>query len=215
VIDLHGPAYTTKQIVEKLGNALGKTLNLINVPEAQHVEAMSKAGFPKQIAEVFAEMYKGFNTGIIRPIGDRLVQGTTTIDETIKSFLGDAKPAQQNVVGWFEIPVNDIARSQTFYGHVFNTSFQLVEMGGAKLAMFPMSPNAGGAAGALVQSQGYEPSAKGTVVYFNVADIEQTLNRVKEKGGKVLQPKMSIGEHGFIAHFEDTEGNRVAVHCAT
>jgi predicted enzyme related to lactoylglutathione lyase len=25
-------------------------------------------------------------------------------------------------------------------------------------------------------------------------------------------PRMSIGAHGFIAHFEDTEGNRVAVH---
>ncbi len=25
-------------------------------------------------------------------------------------------------------------------------------------------------------------------------------------------PRMGIGEHGFIAHFEDTEGNRVALH---
>jgi len=28
----------------------------------------------------------------------------------------------------------------------------------------------------------------------------------------VLLPKMSIGEYGFIAHFQDSEGNRVALH---
>jgi len=28
----------------------------------------------------------------------------------------------------------------------------------------------------------------------------------------VIQDKMSIGDHGFIAMFRDTEGNRVALH---
>ena len=32
VIDLHGPAYTARQVAEKLGAALGKTLNVVNVP---------------------------------------------------------------------------------------------------------------------------------------------------------------------------------------
>ena len=29
---------------------------------------------------------------------------------------------------------------------------------------------------------------------------------------KVLKPKFSIGEHGHIAFFKDTEGNKVALH---
>ena len=53
---------------------------------------------------------------------------------------------------------------------------------------------------------------KGTVVYFSVWDIDAVLKRVEEKGGKVLNPKMSIGEYGFLGHFEDSEGNRVALH---
>ena len=50
------------------------------------------------------------------------------------------------------------------------------------------------------------------MVYFSVPDIEEALSRVEASGGTVLNGKMSIGEHGFVAHFEDSEGNRVALH---
>ena len=35
------------------------------------------------------------------------------------------------------------------------------------------------------------------------------LGKIGEAGGKTLMPRTSIGQHGFIAHFEDSEGNRV------
>jgi predicted enzyme related to lactoylglutathione lyase len=38
------------------------------------------------------------------------------------------------------------------------------------------------------------------------------LAKVEKAGGKILMPKTAIGENGFIAHFADTEGNRVAFH---
>jgi predicted enzyme related to lactoylglutathione lyase len=69
-----------------------------------------------------------------------------------------------------------------------------------------------GAAGSLVKGQSYEPSHAGTVVYFSVDDIVETLRRINANGGKMLVPKKSIGEYGFIANFEDTEGNRLALH---
>ena len=75
------------------------------------------------------------------------------------------------------------------------------------------SPASGaGTAGSLVADEGYTPSHAGTVVYFEVEDIEATLARIGQQGGKTLLPKMGIGEFGFIAHFEDSEGNRVALH---
>ena len=58
----------------------------------------------------------------------------------------------------------------------------------------------------------YEPSRSGTLVYISVDDINEVLRRAAANGGKVLLPKRSIGEWGFIGHFEDTEGNRVAIH---
>jgi predicted enzyme related to lactoylglutathione lyase len=119
---------------------------------------------------------------------------------------------QANSVGWFEIPVRDIARAKAFYEHALGVSLEPMQMGPGAMEVFPYTPKAAGAAGALVQSDGYTPSHAGSVVYFTVASIEEALGRVHAKGGKTLVPKMGIGEHGFIAHFEDTEGNRVAFH---
>jgi uncharacterized protein YbjT (DUF2867 family) len=83
VVDLHGPSYTIRQVAELLGKKLGKALKVVDIPAAGHVEAMTKAGFPESAAKVFAEMYAGFAKGIITPKGDRLVQGKTTLEETL------------------------------------------------------------------------------------------------------------------------------------
>ncbi len=119
---------------------------------------------------------------------------------------------QPNAVGWFEIPVTDMPRAKAFYEHVFGIPLHLMEMGPAIMAMFPAEPASPGAGGALIKTDGYTPSYAGTVVYFSVPDIEATLAKSQGRGGKTVVPKMSIGEFGFIAHFEDTEGNRVALH---
>ena len=80
------------------------------------------------------------------------------------------------------------------------------------MAWFPMKESATGSTGTLVKAESYNPSYAGTLVYFSVEDIDGTLKKVSENGGKILNPKMSIGEYGFVAHFEDSEGNRVALH---
>lgn len=50
------------------------------------------------------------------------------------------------------------------------------------------------------------------MVYFSVASIEETVQKATEKGSRVLNGKTFIGEFGFIAHLEDSEGNRIALH---
>lgn len=119
---------------------------------------------------------------------------------------------QQNPVTWFEIPVSDIKRAATFYERVLGVSLDRNDMGGSEMAWFPMAQGAPGAAGTLIQGEGYTPSHNGSLVYISVGDIEGTLKKVAASGGKTIVPKMSIGEHGYIAHFEDCEGNRVALH---
>lgn len=87
VIDLHGPAYSNRQVAEKLGAALGKKLQLTEIPQAGWVDAMKQGGLPQHMAEAYAEMYAGFASGAIRPKGDRLVQGKTEIDEVIRALV--------------------------------------------------------------------------------------------------------------------------------
>ncbi|MYC27076.1 MAG: VOC family protein [Nitrospira sp. SB0662_bin_26] len=122
---------------------------------------------------------------------------------------------QTNPVNWFEIPVNDLERAKQFYETVFGLQLSLNEMGPMKMAWFPMTQGGPGATGTLIKSEGYVPSHAGTLVYFTVTDIEGALDKINATGGKMLMPKTSIGEHGHIAHFQDCEGNRVALHAMT
>jgi predicted enzyme related to lactoylglutathione lyase len=121
-------------------------------------------------------------------------------------------PSHANPVNWFEIPVNDMARAKAFYETVLSVEVTETEMGANKMGWFPMELGAMGAAGTLIQGDGYNPSHDGSLVYIHVDQIDPTLEAIGSAGGKTLMPRTSIGEHGFIAHFEDVEGNRVALH---
>jgi uncharacterized protein YbjT (DUF2867 family) len=86
VLDLIGPTYKVSELVDKLGAALGKKLQVAGIPPQGHVEALTKAGVPKPFAEEFAEMYNAFGTGKVTPKGDRVVQGTTKLDDVIRDI---------------------------------------------------------------------------------------------------------------------------------
>ena len=117
-----------------------------------------------------------------------------------------------NAVNWFEIPVTDMDRAKKFYETILGYELALNEMGPALMAWFPMEQGATGATGSLIKAEGYVPSETGSMVYFSVNDIEDTLSKVNENGGTTVNPKMNIGEYGFVAHFIDTEGNKIALH---
>lgn len=121
-------------------------------------------------------------------------------------------PSHANPVNWFEIPVTDMVRAKSFYEASLGVEITDSEMGPNKMGWFPMEMGAAGAAGTLIQGEAYTPSHEGALVYLHVDQIDPTLAAINNAGGKTLVPRMSIGEHGFIAHFEDTEGNRVALH---
>jgi predicted enzyme related to lactoylglutathione lyase len=120
-----------------------------------------------------------------------------------------------NIANWFEVPVKDLGRATRFYEKVFDVKMTFEEMNGMKMAMFPMDQDAPGTTGALMQAETYEPSHAGTVVYFTVESIEETLRKINAYGGKMFMPKTAIGQYGFIAQYEDTEGNRLALHSMT
>lgn len=42
-------------------------------------------------------------------------------------------------------------------------------------------------------------------------NIDVVLRKAQQRGAKILYEKKDIGEAGFVAEFEDSEGNRVAL----
>jgi len=120
-----------------------------------------------------------------------------------------------NPVGWFELYVDDMARAKQFYEAVFQRPLaDLPTWPGndTQMAVFAMDMNATGAAGALVKSPTIKPTPGSTTVYFSCLDCATEAARAAAAGGKVLQARMPIGEYGFIAMVQDTEGNTIGLH---
>ncbi len=118
-----------------------------------------------------------------------------------------------NPVAWFEIPVTDIHRAISFYETVFDIKIQFLDLGGPKMGLFPEVEGAQGSPGGLMQYDSYVPSHEGTLVYLSCDDLQNEMDRIEAAGGKILRTKVQISpEHGYMGVFEDTEGNRVALH---
>jgi predicted enzyme related to lactoylglutathione lyase len=122
----------------------------------------------------------------------------------------------RNTMYWVEIPAKDFERAKNFYETIFDIEIGLVPMPRGKYGIFPLDMEAKGAGGAIVEGEGYEPSEKGSVIYLDRGDdLTIPLSKIEKAGGKILLPKTkngANGEFGFIAHFIDSEGNRVGLH---
>lgn len=118
----------------------------------------------------------------------------------------------KDALNWFELFVADFERAKRFYETVLQTPLQEMEMENCRMGMFPYD-NRNGIGGSITKMQGISPGPGGTIVYLNVeGDLDGVLNRIPPAGGSVVKTRTSIGQHGFIALFKDTEGNSVGLH---
>lgn len=124
------------------------------------------------------------------------------------------KSQKYNPVVYFEIPVININRAIRFYQSVFQFSFQKEIIDNNEMALFPFVAKNIGISGALAKGEIYKPTHNGVVIYFQTKDIDASLEKVIQNNGKILYPKTSNDNLGIVAEFEDTEGNRIALHQA-
>jgi uncharacterized protein len=116
-----------------------------------------------------------------------------------------------HLVHYFEIPVTDMDRAVGYYEKLLGVDLERQNVDGYDMALFPFADGAPGATGALAKGDVYKPSKDGAIVYFTVADIKATVARAQAMGSKILYPVKDIGEAGFVAEVEDSEGNRLAL----
>ncbi|MBK6355722.1 MAG: VOC family protein [Betaproteobacteria bacterium] len=117
--------------------------------------------------------------------------------------------AKSNAIGWFDIYVADMNRAVSFYENVLQQKLEPIgdPTGETQMMSFPTDMGVYGAGGALVKSPYARPGVGGTMVYFSVEDCAKEESRVVTASGKVVRPKFSIGEFGWVSLCEDTEGN--------
>src|SRR5262249_13999962 len=87
VVDLHGPAISIRQVAELLGSALGKKLQVVDIPPEGWVAGYKQGGMSQELAEIMAEMNAGFAAGRMVPVGDRAKLGRTTMETVIKTLV--------------------------------------------------------------------------------------------------------------------------------
>lgn len=118
-----------------------------------------------------------------------------------------------NIVVWFEIPATNFERAVHFYETILDIKIESIEMAGFKQGLLPHD-DVSKVSGAIICGQGAIPSKEGTVVYLNGEDdLNIVLSKVELAGGEVLMTKTFLGDNiGHIAHFIDSEGNRMGMH---
>ncbi len=122
----------------------------------------------------------------------------------------------RNVVGWFEIPVEDMDRAVKFYNALFGWDIKSTPFGEDIMAVFPadFTKDLPGAGGCLYKGKDAKPG-NGTIVYFTSpsANCANELETAKEMGAEILMDRYEIPEgHGFMILLRDSEGNKIAVH---
>jgi predicted enzyme related to lactoylglutathione lyase len=124
---------------------------------------------------------------------------------------------------WIEISVDDLPRAQKFYETVLQVELKALPTPGNmqldeddenyfEMVAFPGDMMGPGCGGTLVKSNLGKPGPGGTLVYFQSEDCAVSVSRVEPAGGKIVTEKMSLGEYGFCAMAQDTEGNIIGFH---
>ncbi len=104
----------------------------------------------------------------------------------------------------FEIPADDPARASKFYGSVFGWKFEKWE-GPMEYWLVQTGPDSKpGIDGGLMKRQ--QPGSS-TVNVVDVASVDKTVAKIERAGGTIVVPKMAVPGIGFVAYFQDPEGN--------
>jgi len=114
-------------------------------------------------------------------------------------------------VRYLEIPVADIDRAVAFYEAVFDLKLARATVDGYAMAHFPSPGGRLGADVTLAQGDVYVPSKAGAIVYFHIADIDAVMSRAVARGAATLYAKKEVAPGTWVAEFEDSEGNRIAL----
>lgn len=119
----------------------------------------------------------------------------------------------KNKVCFFEIPATDFHKTKTFYEKVFDWKVELHGNDGAMALTTPADceynpTEPGGINGGFYKRKSTEDHSS---IGVETDSIDQTLKAIEKAGGKVVTPKHSLGEHGFMADVSDPEGNIIAL----
>lgn len=118
-------------------------------------------------------------------------------------------------VSHFEIPAEKVDRARKFYSEAFGWQITPVpDMDYNMVGTVPsdekgMPKEYGAINGGMMKRS---TDVKHPIISIEVDDVEESLRKVKNLGGKITVKKTAMGEYGFFAYFEDSEGNTMGLY---
>jgi predicted enzyme related to lactoylglutathione lyase len=107
-----------------------------------------------------------------------------------------------------ELSANDFDSAGKFYSELFG--WQVQHHPEMQYSTFMAE---GGPGGGFAKAGENTPAGK-TTVYVGTDDIDATLAKAEQLGGKILMPKMEIPNTGWMGLFQDPTGNTVGLYKA-
>ncbi len=110
----------------------------------------------------------------------------------------------------FEIPADSTGRAKKFYQAAFGWQIESMPefdyhiLRTVEVDKKKMPKEKGAINGGMMARQS---PIKNPVITIGVANMDKAVEKVKKAGGKIIREKKPVGEMGFAAYFEDTEGN--------
>ncbi len=110
---------------------------------------------------------------------------------------------------WSELMTNDPAGAAKFYTQLFGWAVQDMDMGTGPYHVAKVGETA--VAGIMGMPPGSPPMPPSWGCYVTVDNVEQTLARCSELGGKTIMPPMDVPGVGRMAVLQDPQGAVLSV----
>lgn len=109
-------------------------------------------------------------------------------------------------IAWTDLTIPNAEEIRDFYANVVGWQHEPVDMGG--YSDFNMiSPTGGNPVAGICHARGVNEGLPAQwLIYLTVADIQLSVARCLERGGKILVPVKNMGSHGKYCVIQDPAG---------
>jgi uncharacterized protein len=113
----------------------------------------------------------------------------------------------------FEVPFDDAERAHTFYREAFGWQLNTMpDMGYTMVTTTPSGDQGPTEPGAINGGMfARKAPFTGPVITIGVDDLDDALARIEKLGGSVVIGRQAVGDMGFSAYANDTEGNLIGL----
>ena len=122
-----------------------------------------------------------------------------------KKGIGAEVFGEPGALAWNELCTHDVGAATTFYGGLFGwRANQVTSADGQEYTMFDLEGQPASGMIAIREEWGEMPS--NWFIYLAVEDLEESLTRVEEMGGKVIHQPMEVENVGRFSFIQDAVG---------